>query len=83
MQLGESTPNDYILITGLTTMVCIAFACFAFLHGRAPNMLLYKNGRYIERKLSIVESLSRGVEPNMRSQAEQINDLTDMRGEQA
>lgn len=59
MQLRESTPDDYILITGLTTMACIACSCMSFLHEGKLNLLLYKNGRYVERRLSIAELLTK------------------------
>jgi hypothetical protein len=76
MQLRESTPNDYILVTGLTTMACIACSCFSFLHRGKLNMLLYKNGRYIERRLLLSDLLSKSSELLMKSQAEQIDELT-------
>lgn len=57
MKLRESTPSDYLMITGLTTMACIACACFAYMHGRL-NLLLYKNDRYIERSISLGELLN-------------------------
>ena len=57
LSLRESSPSDYIMITGLTTMACIACACFAFMHGRI-NLLLFKNDRYIERSISLGELLS-------------------------
>ncbi len=56
MKLRESTAADYILLTGLTTMACIACSCFAFLHGRI-NILIFKNGKYVERKLVLSELL--------------------------
>ena len=54
--ISSSKPNDYILITGLTTMACIACAMFAHMHGRL-NLLLFKSGRYIERTLVLEELL--------------------------
>lgn len=56
MKLRESTDSDYILLTGLTTMACVACSCFAFLHGRI-NLLIFKNGKYVERKLVLSELL--------------------------
>jgi len=56
MKLRESTDADYILLTGLTTMACVACSCFAFLHGRI-NLLIFKNGKYVERKLVLSELL--------------------------
>lgn len=46
--LRESSPNDYIVPCSLNVMNSIACAIFARLHGRL-NLLLYKNGEYIER----------------------------------
>lgn len=52
---ADSTPDDYILITGPLVMNVIAGAYFAHKHGRL-NLLLYHtdpagNDRYISRKL--------------------------------
>jgi len=60
--LGDSSPEDYILITGLSVMSSVACAIFARLHGRL-NLLLYKTSRgnekgyYIERILMLDELL--------------------------
>ena len=59
MSLRHSSPDDYILITGLTTMNVVACSCFSFIHGRL-NLLLYKNDKYIERKIILSELLSKG-----------------------
>ncbi|MDI6785093.1 MAG: hypothetical protein QMD92_00130 [bacterium] len=56
MKLRESAPTDYILLSGLTTMACVACSCFAFLHGRL-NILIFKDNRYVERKLMLGELL--------------------------
>lgn len=72
MQLRTSSPDDFILLTGLTGMACIACSCFAFLHGKL-NMLLFKNGRYIDRKLNLSELLAKGGAP----QADQLAEITD------
>lgn len=58
LQLRESSDQDYILLTNFTTMACIACSCFAFLHGRI-NLLLFKNGKYIERRLLLSELLTK------------------------
>ncbi len=71
MHLRSSGPDDYILITGLSTMNVVACSCFSFLHGRL-NILLYKNGRYTERKLVLSDLLSRGG----KSVEKQVEDLT-------
>jgi hypothetical protein len=50
--LKHSNPDDYILITGMTVMSCIACAIFVAKHGRL-NLLLFRadpgNHHYIER----------------------------------
>ena len=58
MKFRGSSPQDYVLLTGLTTMSCIACSCFTFLHGKL-NLLLYKDGRYIERTVLLSELLSK------------------------
>jgi len=57
--LRESTDKDYILLTGPNVMCCIACSCFAFLHG-VVNVLIYKGGRYKERKVMLNNLLGRG-----------------------
>lgn len=61
MQLRESCPEDWILITGLTVMSCIACSCFATLHGKL-NLLLYQSGKYVDRRLMLTELLSANKE---------------------
>ena len=46
--LKESNEGDYIVPCALNVMNSIACAIFAHLHG-GLNLLLYKNGDYIER----------------------------------
>lgn len=46
----ESVASDFILITSLTILNCIGCALFAFRHGQL-NLLLYRNGRYIQRTI--------------------------------
>ena len=61
--LRNSSPEDYILITGLSIMSSIACSIFGRLHGRL-NLLLYKTtrgereGYYVERTIMIDELLS-------------------------
>ena len=50
--LRHSSPDDYLLLTGLSVMNSIACALFAALHQRL-NLLLYKQGKYIERNLDL------------------------------
>jgi hypothetical protein len=44
----DSDKNDYIVPCSLNVMNSIACAIFAHKHGKL-NLLLYKNGKYIER----------------------------------
>ena len=56
--LNKSQPSDYLLITGLTVMCSIACSIFARLHGRL-NLLIFRNGKYVERKLILDDLLER------------------------
>jgi len=47
---ADSTPDDYILLTSLTTLCSVACAIFAHKHGRL-NLLIHKDDGYVERKL--------------------------------
>ena len=51
-KLEDSSPEDYIVLCSLNVMNSIACAIFAAKHQRL-NLLLFKNGRYIERNLII------------------------------
>ena len=58
-KLSSSSPDDYILLTGLSIMGAVACAIFGHLHGRL-NLLLYKSAwkrdeksRYVERIIII------------------------------
>lgn len=46
--LQDSTKDDYIVLCSLNVMNSIACALFAAMHGTL-NLLLYKDGKYIER----------------------------------
>ncbi len=46
--MSESEPSDYIVPCSLNVMNSIACAIFAHKHGRL-NLLLFKEGKYIER----------------------------------
>lgn len=48
--LADAGPEDYILITSLQVLCSVTCATFAARFGRL-NLLLYKDGDYIERKL--------------------------------
>ena len=50
--LENSTPEDYIVPCSLNVMNSIACAIFARKHGKL-NLLLFKEGEYIERNLII------------------------------
>lgn len=49
--LSRSSPADYIVLSGLTTMCSIACAMFAYRHG-ILNLLIYRDGDYVARRLS-------------------------------
>jgi len=46
--MRESEKDDYLLLCSLSVMNAIAAAVFARKHGTL-NLLLYKDGRYVER----------------------------------
>lgn len=69
LKLRRSGPDDYLLLTGLTTMACVACSCFSYLHGRL-NLLIYKNGKYVERKLVLSELLT-----NKADQEKQVAEI--------
>lgn len=54
-KLQNSKPDDYILCTGLSIMNAIACSCFSKKHDGRLNMLLFRNGRYIQRTLMVGE----------------------------
>jgi hypothetical protein len=58
--LRESRPNDYILLTGLTVMACIACSIFALRHKRL-NLLIFRPAThtYVERRMNL-EDLDNG-----------------------
>jgi hypothetical protein len=55
--LKHSSPDDYILSTGLSIMNSIACAMFAHKHDGTLNLLLYRNKEYISRTLKLGELL--------------------------
>lgn len=46
--MADSDEHDLILLTSLSTMCSIAAAYFSHKHGRL-NLLIYKDGKYVER----------------------------------
>ena len=50
--LENSTPEDFIVPCSLNVMNSIACAIFARMHGKL-NLLLFKEGEYVERNLII------------------------------
>jgi len=63
-KLRDSSPTDYILITGLSVMSSLACSIFGRLHGRI-NLLLYHgsgpgvDGHYVERTVMLDELLTK------------------------
>ena len=49
-KMKGSTKEDFILLSGLSMMNSIACSLFVHKH-RCLNLLLFKNGRYLERNL--------------------------------
>jgi hypothetical protein len=52
--MKDSDPEDFILVTGMSTMLAVACGIFSAQHGRL-NLLLFKKGRYLERTLMFNE----------------------------
>lgn len=50
--MATSQPTDHLLITGPTNMCIIAASVFARMHGKL-NLLLYRDGKYVERKINV------------------------------
>lgn len=50
--LKKSKPEDYIVLCSLNVMNAIACSIFVKKHGTL-NLLLYKQGKYVERNLMI------------------------------
>ncbi len=48
--LATSAPSDYLVMSGLAMMNSIACAIFTLKHHRL-NLLLFKNGTYVERNV--------------------------------
>lgn len=55
--LKESKEGDIILLSSLTTLSAIGCSMFARKHG-CLNLLLFRNGQYIMRKLMIDDLIS-------------------------
>ena len=50
--LTSSTPDDYLLVSGMSTMLIVASGMLTQKHG-CLNLLLYKNGRYLKRHIKL------------------------------
>jgi hypothetical protein len=57
-ELGDSTPDDYLLLTSLSILCTIAALVWGRMHGRV-KLLLYKNEKYVCREIIIDELLER------------------------
>ena len=53
-RLKDSTDKDYLVLTSLTVMNSLACVILALKHKKL-NLLIYKNGNYIERNLHFKE----------------------------
>ena len=50
--LQNSKPEDYLLVSGMSSQLVVATAILAQKHGRV-NFLLWKDGEYLERTLML------------------------------
>lgn len=48
--LEDSVPEDYVLLTSLTSLCSVACSVFAARHGRL-NLLIFKDGDYVARTI--------------------------------
>ena len=48
--MWDSSPGDFILLTSLTVLCSVACSIFSSKHGRL-NLLIFKDGSYIQRSL--------------------------------
>lgn len=55
--LKDSHPDDHVMITSLTVLCCIGCMVFALKHG-CINLLLFRDSKYISRRLMLQEALS-------------------------
>jgi chloramphenicol O-acetyltransferase len=53
-KMKDSSPDDYLIITSLPIISAIAASVLARKHGRL-NLLIFKNGKYLERNISLDE----------------------------
>lgn len=58
--IEKSNPEDFILLTGLTSMCSVISSMFAFKHGQV-NWLIFKNGKYIERTIKLNNRITKEV----------------------
>ncbi len=62
----DSQPEDFILLTSLTSLCCIAAAIFAQKHGQL-HLLLHKGGQYLPRSLYL-KGQQLGILPDTHSE---------------
>lgn len=53
-KMQESQEDDYIVLTGMPILSAILCSIFAYKHGKI-NLLIFKDGRYLERNIVIGE----------------------------
>ena len=52
--LADSTDQDYLLVSGMSTMLVVASGILSAKHG-CLNLLLYKSGKYLQRCITFKE----------------------------
>jgi len=52
--MSDSTAEDYLLLTSLSSLCSVACALFAMKHRRL-NLLIFKDGDYVERRVLLDE----------------------------
>lgn len=61
--LEDSVPEDYVLLTSLTSLCSVACSVFAARHGRL-NLLIFKDGDYVARTIVMDKETSGQAETN-------------------
>ena len=68
--MESSQGTDYIVPCSLNVMNSIACAIFAWMHGRL-NLLLFKNGEYIERN-HVFNGIKKGGQNGIRKNTQEV-----------
>lgn len=66
-KLNDSSPDDYILPTGISTVTIVAVQCLSLMHNGVVRYLIWKpNGSYEVRVLDVKGLLEKGGSNDIR-----------------